>query len=157
MTPTKQIGDKVADEQEIPEGDFEHPTVPKFRNFDLAARYDPISFSGDYEDMAQVTAALSAAPAALIGLTNELNIAERRARRAESKHQRFWRRSFLNSEGKTEAVRRARADLAAERYEDDFIFHDQLKLELVRSIRTMRDEISALESIANNVRAQTRL
>lgn len=130
-------------------------TLPKLKP--KTSFYDYESEIEDYEALEDVTSATNAARLALFRLTEEINQAERLAAQYKLAHDRAYRRYYLASgEVKPDSVRRMRAEMKCERFEDKLIVQEQSKSELSRMANSLRLELQALQGIGNNVRQQMR-
>lgn len=111
----------------------------------------------DYESMEEVSRALNNARLALFKINERINQYDRAAAAAKLKYDRVYRRYYLSGAGiKPESERKLRAELKSEKFEDEFIVNQQYKDELNRTANALRIELSALQAISNNVRAQVR-
>lgn len=111
----------------------------------------------DYHSLQELGAAISQARRSLFLLTDKINEYERKARLSKMEYDRTFRKEYLGSTEKTESAKRARAELRCEELENEWVKNDQLKNELIRMSYTMKTELQALQTIANNLRQQLKM
>lgn len=149
-------------DEDSSEGEYEHEqsiysgvsiTLPTFKKLKMSHIYDPSNIA-DYTTMEELDQTLQNARKGLMLLTDKINEYERLERGCKVNLDRAWRREYLGSSEKTDASKKARASLKCEELENEWITNDQLKAELIRASYTMRQEIQALTTIANNLRQQ---
>lgn len=130
-------------------------TLPKFKP--KTDFYDYENEIEDYEALEDVTHSTNAARLALFRVTEEINTAERHVAQYKLAYDRAYRRYYLASgDVKPDSVRRMRAEMKCERFEDKLIVQEQLKSELSRMANSLRLELQALQGIGNNIRQQMR-
>lgn len=127
------------------------------RRISTKALYDYVSHVHDYETLQNLGDAINAARLGLFKATDRLSQAEGRARTAKVAYERNWRRFYLGSKEKTEASKRAYADILSEEYEDNYIVYDQLSKDIYRSVNALRIELQTLQTIGNNIRQQMKM
>lgn len=108
----------------------------------------------DFNDLNELDRVFNKARKAMFKLTDKINEYERLEILAKTDYDRNHRRQYLLSNEKTEAGKRARADLACEELENIWMKYAQLKSELIRTSHTMRLELQALQTLGNNLRQQ---
>lgn len=129
--------------------------LPKFR--EKIDFYDYESEIEDYEALEDVTSSTNAARLALFRVTEEINECERKVSQYKLAYDRAYRRYYLSLDSvKPDSVRRMRAEMKAEKFEDKLIVQEQFKSELSRLANSLRLELQALQGIGNNVRQQMR-
>ena len=134
-----------------------HFTVPKLRQWNSSQLYAYNDISADYESIEELNSAINKARKALFEINDKINGAERQERIAKTKYEREHRRAYLGSNEKTEAARKARADLLCEELENDTIIYEQVRGELVRMSNAIRLELQTLQSLGNNIRQQLKM
>lgn len=132
-------------------------TLPDFQNWGTKDVYDYSSQVSDYEDLHQLGEAINAARIALFKITDKINKYDRKAVKAKLAYERSYRREYLSSSERTEAMKRMRAELACEKMENDYIAAEQLKSELQRVSNSIRLELQTMQTIANNLRQQMKM
>lgn len=137
--------------------DFDDATLPNLQDWDTRQLYDHSKQIADYEDLHQLGMAITAARVALFSVTQKINVYERKEKEAKIKYDRAYRRAYLKSIEKTEAMKKMRAELACEELENDYIFAEQLKSELNRMAYSLRIELQTLQAIGNNLRQQMKM
>lgn len=134
-----------------------HFTVPKLRQWNSSQLYAYNDIIADYESIEELNSAINKARKALFEINDKINGAERQERIAKTKYEREHRRAYLGSNEKTEAARKARADLLCEELENDTIIYEQVRGELVRMSNAIRLELQTLQSLGNNIRQQLKM
>lgn len=132
-------------------------TRPKFKKVSLNKLYDFDHLHVDFEDLEDLNRQITAARIALLKLTDKINEYDRLARDEKVKYDREYRRAYINSQERTEAAKRIRAEMICEPIENNYLYYDQLKVELNRSAYAMREELSALNSAGNNLRQHLKI
>jgi hypothetical protein len=108
-------------------------------------------------DLETLGNAINSARLALFRVTDQINKYERLEKLAKVEYDRSMRREYLSSMEKTDSLRRARASLACESLENEFIKNEQMKIELLRLSNSLRLELQTLQSIGNNIRQQMKM
>lgn len=130
-------------------------SLPKFHE-----KQDFYDYEGeieDYESLENLTTTVNAARLALFKVTDEINEVERKAARFKLRYDRAYKRYYLSLHNvKPDSVRKMKAELKCEAFEDDLIVQEQLKSELSRLANSLRLELQALQGIGNNIRQQMR-
>ena len=132
-------------------------TEPTMSEFSLSRLYDYAKHATDYESFKQLEEAINACRLALFRVTDKQNEMDRKAASARLYYNRFWRRAYLSSAEKTDAARKAYADIVSEEHEDKAIVFEQVVKDLERSGWALRTELSTLQNISSNMRQQMRL
>lgn len=129
--------------------------------FPLSKDYIPeevlISESGqltDYNDMRAVNLAIDKLRIAMYKTADHVKEAERRAASSKLTYEREFNRSYLLSEGKTDGVRRAIAQIKTEDLENKWRTRDMIVRELNSRLRLMSVELDALKTLAFNMRKE---
>ena len=129
--------------------------------FPLSKDYIPeevlISESGqltDYNDMRAVNLAIDKLRIAMYKTADHVKEAERRAATSKLTYEREFNRSYLLSEGKTDGVRRAIAQIKTENLENKWRTRDMIVRELNSRLRLMSVELDALKTLAFNMRKE---
>lgn len=129
--------------------------------FPLSKDYIPeevlISESGqltDYNDMRAVNLAIDKLRLAMYKTADHVKEAERRAATSKLTYEREFNRSYLLSEGKTDGVRRAIAQIKTEDLENKWRTRDMIVRELNSRLRLMSVELDALKTLAFNMRKE---
>lgn len=136
--------------------------VPVFTDpFPLEKDYVPeevlISESGqlaDYNDMRAVNLAIDKLRIAMYKTSDHLKEAEQRAAKSKLAYDRAFNRSYLLSEGKTDGIRRAIAQIKTEDLENKWRTRDMIVRELNSRLRLMSVELDALKTLAFNMRKE---
>lgn len=147
------------DISEIPldESEVVSYTLPSIKNWKGSRFYDYENHIFDYEQIEELNSAIKSARFALFELTDKINECERVERVSKVKYEREWRRSYLNSNEKTESLKKARADLLCEELENKVIVYEQLRGELNRLSAAIRLELQTLQGLGNNLRQQIKM
>lgn len=132
-------------------------TVPQFRKWDTSTFYDYEHQIADYEQLEELNKATTAARVALFKITDKINEVERLEKAAKIKYERKHRREYMKAHQKTEAGRKAYADLQCEELENNAIVYEQVKQELVRTSNSLRLELQTLQALGNNLRMQLKV
>lgn len=136
---------------------FSDSNLPDLRVWSTRQLYDYSKQVNDYEDLMELGQAITAARVALFKVTEQINKVERDEKVHKLKYERLYRREFLSSMEKTEAMKRMRAELACEEVENELVVFEQLKVELNRVSNTLRLELQTLQAIGNNLRQQLKV
>lgn len=132
-------------------------TSPKFATWSTRQVYDYVKNIVDYEDLEDLGKAITQASIGLFKINEKINEYERKEIEAKTNYERQLRRSYLESSAKTEAQRKARAELSCELLENDLLEFKQIKTELVRYASLLRLQLETLQTVSNNVRQQMKL
>lgn len=132
-------------------------SLPDLKDWDTKRLYDYAAQINDYDDLAELGAAINAARVALFRVTEQINRYERKEKSAKIKYDRAYRREYLASVEKTEAMKKMRAELACEELENEYLSHEQLKIEMNRMSYALRLELQTLQAIGNNLRQQMKM
>lgn len=128
-------------------------SMPQFKDVSTSRYYD-IDTIVDYADLEKLNAATRAARIALFNVTEDTNRFDRAYHRAKVEYERAYRREFLNSNEKTDAAKRMRADLKCEELENNVVVMEQARGELNRLSNSIRLELQTLQALGNNLRQQ---
>lgn len=131
--------------------------LPSFKNWKASRFYDYSNEIFDYGELEELNKAVNEARRALFEVTEAINTYERREKLARTKYSRSHRRIYLESVGKTEAEKKARADIKCEDLEDDVLVYEQVRIELTRLSNAIRLELQTLQSLGNNLRQQMKV
>lgn len=132
-------------------------TMPKFKQWRTGRFYDYENQIADYSSLEELNDSIKEARIALFKVNETINQYERKAEEAKVRYGREWRREYMKAADKTDAGKKARADLMCERHEDDMIVNNQVKTELVRLSNSLRLELQTLQSLGNNLRQQLKM
>lgn len=140
------------------------PRVPawdnaKALNYDVAVDQETGEAENivDYENLADVNNTINSLRVAMFKLTRGLDETERKLKLAKVKYERAFRREYLTSSEKTETRKKEYASLMTEDIEDEVIYLDQMRSEFVRRATLMRDELSIMNTLSNNIRQQIKI
>lgn len=136
---------------------FSDSDLPDLRVWSARQLYDYSKQVSSYEDLMELGSAITAARVALFKVTEQINKVERDEKIHKLRYERLYRREFLSSIEKTEAMKRMRAELACEGVENELVVFEQLKTELNRVSNTLRLELQTLQAIGNNLRQQLKI
>lgn len=131
--------------------------LPKFKSWDATKVYDFETEIVDYETLEQLNSTINQARLALFKVTDSINRYEREEKTAKVEYDRAHRRELLSSTAKTVDERRTRADLMCEDLENAWLVTAQIKDELIRLSHTLRQELTALQGLGNNIRQQMKV
>lgn len=131
--------------------------LPKLKKWSQSTYYDFESEIVDYESLENLNRSVNAARLALFKVAEMTNNYERLEREAKLKYERSYRREYLASTDKTETAKKARAELMCEELENEYIAHEQVKIELMRMSNTLRLELQTLQAVGNNLRQQIKM
>jgi hypothetical protein len=143
------------DNYEPPAGSGEYSIeIPKFRDWEISKYYDYSDLSADFEDLQELNRQTAAARVALFKLSETINKAERKAKQAKVVYERSYRRKYIESSEKTETAKKINAEILVEDLENRYMYFEQLASELNRAHYAVRQELSALQAVGNNLRQQ---
>lgn len=111
----------------------------------------------DYENLADVNNTINSIRVALFQTTRGLDGTERKLKVAKTRYDRVFRREYLTSTEKTETRKKEYASLMAEEIEDEVIYLEQMRSELMRRTTLLRDELSIMNTLSNNIRQQLKV
>jgi len=131
--------------------------LPNFRVWKTSRYYDYDNQVTDYESLEELNSSIQQARLALFRVMDDINTFERHEKRAKAKYARQHRREYMSASGKTEALRKAQADLRCENLENDAFIYEQARLELTRLSNTLRLELQTLQTLGNNLRQQMKM
>lgn len=131
--------------------------LPKFTEWSPRTLYDYQTHIVDYETLEDLGKAINSARVALFKVTEKINQYEREEREAKMRYDREYRRAYLASTERTEAMKKLRAELSCEEFENKYVYAEQLKNELNRVSNTLRLELQTLQAIGNNLRQQMKM
>lgn len=151
------MNDEVEDFDE--DEDISHHSIklPRFKEWSIDSIYDYNEMVIDHESLESHNRAAMAARKALFKINEEINRVERKETNAKLKMDREYKRKFVASTEKTATEKKVRAELAVESLENRYLYYKQYREELSRHANTVREELRALQSEANNLRQQLRL
>lgn len=132
-------------------------TLPKLKKWSQKTYYDFEEQIVDYESLEKLNNAVNQARKALFRVADMINNYERLEREAKINYDRTYRRAYLSSTEKTETAKKARAELVCEELENEYISHEQVKIELIRMSNTLRLELQTLQAVGNNLRQQMKM
>lgn len=130
---------------------------PSFFEWNSESFFDSENLIVDFTTFEEFDAAFQNSRRALFAVTDKINKAEREAKKAKVAYDRAWKRTFLESTEKTDAMKRARADIKCEELENEWLKWSQVAEELNRMAFALRTEINSMNTVANNLRAQLKL
>lgn len=131
--------------------------IPDFKEWEISKYYNYENLSADFEDLEELNRQTAAARVALFKLSEMINKAERRAKASKTLYERSYRRKYLESAEKTEAAKKVSAEIQVEDLENRYMYFDQLASELTRAHYALRQELSALQAVGNNLRQQLKV
>lgn len=131
--------------------------LPEFRNWKISEYYDYSNLSADFEDLQELNKQTAHARIALFKLSQSINKAEHKAKTAKVKYERHYRRKYINSSEKTEAAKKVSAEIQVEHLENDYMYYEQIVIELNRAHYAVRQELAALQAVGNNLRQQIKV
>lgn len=132
-------------------------SVPEFKEWEISKYYDYANLSADFEDLQELNRQTAAARVALFKLSETINKAERKAKQAKVEYERAYRRKYIESREKTETAKKINAEILVEDLENRYMYFEQLASELNRAHYAIRQELSALQSVGNNLRQQIKV
>lgn len=156
-----RYGDDQRKMREKIRSDMTSPRIPRWDNAE-ALHYD-VKFDKDtgeaenivdFETLDTVNDTINSVRVALFKATRALDDTERKLKLAKTKYDREFRREYLSSTEKTEARKKEYAALMAEDIEDEVVYLDQMKIELQRRTMLLREEMSIMNTLSNNIRQQ---
>lgn len=128
--------------------------IPNFKDWEISKYYDYANLTGDFEDLRELNRQTNAARIALFKLSESINKAERRARNAKVVYERNYRRKYIESSEKTETAKKINAEILVEDLENKYMYYEQLVSEFTRAHYAVRQELSALQAMGNNLRQE---
>ena len=131
--------------------------LPNYKKWNSEAFYNYADQINDYEDLEGLSHAITQARIALFKVTDQINKYDRLAKGKKIEYERAYRREYLRSVERTENLKKARADLACENLENDYLVNEQLVSELIRLSNTLRLELQTLQAVGNNIRQQLKM
>lgn len=144
-------------ETPVAESEAVQYTLPDVKKWRSSRFYDYENTIFDYEQIEELNKTIQKARLALFKITDEINKYERAEIVAKTKYEREWRRAYLNSNERTESMKKARADLLCEELENEAIVYGQLHSELNRLSASVRLELQTLQGLGNNLRQQIKM
>lgn len=132
-------------------------SLPDFKKVSVQKLYNYVEQITDYGTLQELSNSINAARMALFKVTEQINHYERLEKESKLQYERAHRRTFMSSTEKTEAMKRARADLMNEELENQYIVNEQIKNELVRLSYSLRLELQTLQGVSNNLRQQMKM
>lgn len=148
------MSDYEADESEIQGVAGYAIEIPDFREWKISKYYDYSNLSADYEDLQELNKQIAAARMAIFRLTESINSAEKKAKKAKMAYERSYRRKYIESREKNIADKKISAEIQVEDLENKYMYFDQILIELNRAHYTVRQELRSLEAVGNNLRQQ---
>lgn len=146
------------DNDELPRGSGNYSVeVPQFRDWEISKYYDYSDLSADFEDLQDLNKQIAAARVALFKLSETINKAERKAKQAKVDYERNYRRKYIESSEKTETAKKINAEILVEDLENRYMYYEQLASELNRAHYAVRQELTALQAVGNNLRQQIKV
>jgi hypothetical protein len=131
--------------------------LPTFKKWSQSTYYDYQSQVVDYESLDHLNTAITAARLALFKVADMINNYERLERESKLNYERQYRRAYLASTEKTDTAKKARAELACEDLENEWLMNEQVRIELVRMSNGLRIDLQTLSAIGNNLRQQLKM
>lgn len=108
----------------------------------------------DYTDISQLNKDINRVRSALFHSTRELSRAEAREAQAKHLYKSNLNREIIKLSGGSERQRVAIAEIAVEDYYSDFLVAERVRVACENNLRAVRADLSALESLGHNLRAQ---
>lgn len=130
---------------------------PSLISWNTKNAYNYADNIADYEDLEDLGKAITQARIGLFKLNEKINEYERKEVIAKSNYERQLRRFYLESTAKTEAQKKARAELACEFLENDLLQIKQIKAEIIRYTGLLKSELETLNTVSNNLRQQMKM
>lgn len=131
--------------------------IPEFREWEVSKFYDYSDLSADFEDLNNLNRQIAAARVALFKLSESINKAERKAKAAKSIYERSYRRKYMASAEKTENAKKISAEIQVEDLENRYMYYEQIVIEFNRAHYAVRQELTALQAVGNNLRQQIKV
>lgn len=131
--------------------------IPSFKEWEISRYYDYSDLSADFEDLRNLNKQIAAARVALFKLSQSINKAERKAKTAKSLYERSYRRKYMESSEKTENAKKISAEILVEDLENRYMYYEQIVIEFNRAHFAVRQELSALQAVGNNLRQQIKV
>lgn len=131
--------------------------IPDFKEWKISRYYDYSDLSADFTDLQELNKQIADARTALFKLSESINVAERKAKQAKVKYERNYRRKYIQSSEKTETAKKISAEIQVEDLENRYMYYEQLASELNRAHYAIRQELSALQAVGNNLRQQIKV
>ena len=144
------------DENDEEDNDLDF-SMPSFKKWDVSKFYDYKNEILHYEDFQKLEESVKAARLANFKITKALISYSTKEEEAKVKYKRAWSRAYLNSNEKTDSAKKARADLACERLENDVLVNSRVRADLAKLSDTLKMELQMLQSIGNNLRQQLKM
>lgn len=130
---------------------------PNFVEIETREFFDYDAEVVDYEHLRDVNRTINRARHALFKVVQQINEYERLEAEKKDLYDKKHRRAYLTSTERTDAARRARADLYTEDLENDWIACKQAKNELSRIANTLREDLRSLQGLSHNIRQQLKM
>lgn len=108
----------------------------------------------DHEDVQAINTTINSLRVAMFKIADWIVLAERREKTIKTNYERKLRREYLTSTEKTDARRKEYAALMCEEEENDLVYIQQVKAELIRYSRLLDTEFSTMNTLSNNMRQQ---
>lgn len=128
--------------------------IPDFKDWSISRYYDHADLAADFHDLEDLNRQIAAARSALFKLSEVINKSERKAKAAKVTYQRNFNRKYLQSSERTETAKKIRAEIQVEDLENKYMYFEQMTTELNRAHFAIRQELTALQAVGNNLRQQ---
>lgn len=134
-------------------------SLPKVPDYDVA---DELNYRVnaqenmliDHEDVQAINTTINSLRVAMFKVSQWIVVAERREKTIKSAYDRKLRREYLTSTEKTDARKKEYAALMSEEEENELVYIQQVKSELIRYSRLLDTEMSTMNTLSNNMRQQ---
>lgn len=108
----------------------------------------------DHEDVQAINTTINSLRVAMFKVAQWIVVAERREKRIKAAYERKLRREYLTSTERTDARKKEYAALMSEEEENELVYIQQVKAELIRYSRLLDTEMSTMNTLSNNMRQQ---
>lgn len=138
--------------------DLNNFSVPQVKNDSLEEYYQVALATIDYQDMMAVNQRLVFCTREFHKYTNAVRLAQEALAEAILAHERAYRRAYLDLENvKPDMVRKERAKLYTEEFEDEVIYYKTQHESFKKLLDGIRQELRTLEILAYNYRKEMQL
>lgn len=142
----------------VNDSDLSSFNVPKVENVALEEYYQVALANIDFHDMHAVNQRLIECTREFHKYTNAVRLAQEALAEAILAYERAYRRAYLDlDEVKPDSVRKERAKLYTEEFEDEVIYYKTQHENLRKLLDGIRQELRTLEILAYNYRRELQL
>ena len=130
------------------------PPIPQWAGpWDVEQFQPAVDIDMDCSELSTINQMLNRCRARLFRSSEMLKVAQRQYAEAQVVYDRAMRRQMVSLSGRTEAARKAMAEILCEEHENAVIVARQVVEECKKRSLDARDDLKAVENLAHNARA----